>query len=103
MSLYFLKVRKDSLQVSFRVFILSGCLSDGLADLVIAIDESTSVGKTNFDNILSYVSKLIDGLTIGPHAVQIGCFTFSNKITDRFYLNRYQEKATLLSAISGLL
>lgn len=89
--------------MSFRVFIISGCLIDGLADLVIAIDESTSVGKTNFDNILSFVSKLIDGLTIGPHAVQIGFFTFSNEIIDRFYLNRYLEKATLLSALSDIL
>lgn len=74
-----------------------------MADLVIAIDESTSVGRTNFDKILSLVSKLINGLTIGPHAVQIGCFTFSNQITDRFYLDRYLEKATLLSAIRGIL
>ena len=71
----------------------------GVADVVLLIDESTSVGKSNFHKVKLFVANVLNGLDIGNTVVQVGCLTFSDKVTDRFDVNRYD---TILPLTTGI-
>lgn len=81
------------------LFQLTGC---GLqpADIVFIVDASGSVGQGNFATTLDFVKSMVSGFTIGPNDFQIGMITFDSKPYLQFHLNRYNNQADVLSAIS---
>ena len=86
---------------SYMLFImLTGCTS-GSADVVLVLDESTSVGNANYYRLGLFINDVIGGLTISTTDVQVGCLTFSDSIDDKFYLNTYSTSSGITKAIGG--
>ncbi|XP_071091672.1 uncharacterized protein [Haliotis cracherodii] len=72
------------------------------ADIVFLLDSSGSVGKTNFQKQLDFVSKFANSFSIGPQGVQIGVTTFATHPTNRFWLNSHTNKADLVKNIQAV-
>ncbi|OWF42441.1 Cartilage matrix protein [Mizuhopecten yessoensis] len=68
-------------------------------DIVFIIDESGSVGSSNFSKVLTFLTEVVDYLNIGPTAVQVGLVTFYTGATLEFPLGTYSTKTSLKSAI----
>ncbi|XP_021365456.1 cartilage matrix protein-like, partial [Mizuhopecten yessoensis] len=68
-------------------------------DIVFIIDESGSVGSSNFAKILTFLTEVVDDLNIGSTAVQVGLVKFHTRATLEFYLGTHSTKTSLKSAI----
>ncbi|XP_035826806.1 uncharacterized protein LOC101848762 [Aplysia californica] len=74
----------------------------GQADIVFLLDESGSVGQSNFDKMLSFVQNVANDFTIGPNDVQVGVDTFSTSFGTDFHLKDHLSKPSLLSAVKNI-
>lgn len=51
------------------------CASDAAADIVLLVDGSWSIGRTNFRRVRDFLEGLVTPFHIGPNRIQIGgCF-----------------------------
>ncbi|XP_041039948.1 collagen alpha-6(VI) chain-like [Carcharodon carcharias] len=75
------------------------CLSALVADIVYIVDESGSIGDTNFELIRNFLVSVISLMDIGPDKVQIGLIQYSTYPTSVFYLNRFQTKSDVLDRV----
>ena len=71
-------------------------------DLYIVMDESGSVGFSDFQIMKNFVYNIAESFEIGPDDVQIGVMTYSSSHTFHFVLNTYMNKSQVLSAIQSL-
>ncbi|ESO10939.1 hypothetical protein HELRODRAFT_136819, partial [Helobdella robusta] len=91
------------------------CVQSPNLDIVFVVDESGSIcdtdpgfvyGRdstcTNFRNLLTFVSNLVDSFTIGPSNYRVGMVTFSSSAEVRWRLDRYYTKADLQAAINSI-
>ena len=62
------------------------------------VDNSGSVGSTNFNTILKFISDIIDGLEIGEEKFRVGIITFHTSVKGEFDLYEYQDKEDLKNA-----
>ena len=74
----------------------------GGADVVFVVDNSGSIGSTNFNTILKFISDIIDGLEIGEKKFQVGIITFHTPVKREFDLDKYQDKKDLKNAIMSI-
>ena len=65
---------------------------DDLADIVFLLDESGSVGSSDFRKALKFVKNVVEKLEIGPNDVQIGVLTFETKVHSHFHFNTFSTK-----------
>ncbi|KAK6961154.1 collagen alpha-1(XIV) chain, partial [Biomphalaria glabrata] len=72
------------------------------ADLVFVIDSSTSVTETNFDKILSFVKDLLSKTDIDSGDVRVGLITYSNEVSQEFYLNSAFTKREILELVDDV-
>ena len=75
------------------------------ADVVIALDNSGSIGWFDFNQMVDFIIDLVTQLDISnplnpSRGTQVGILTFSTDVTLQFHLNRYQSKGNLLNAIN---
>ena len=72
-------------------------------DLVFLLDESGSVGSTNFQVSLDFVKNITkafsDEKLSGKNGTRLGLSTFSSSYRPEFYLSSYTNQASYLSAI----
>ena len=71
-------------------------------DIVFVVDESESIGSTNFDLMKSFLSSLVGRLDIDRGNTRVGLITFSTNVGDGFNLSDYRTVASMQSAISSL-
>ena len=73
-------------------------------DVVFLLDESGSVGSTNFQESLDFVKNFAkafsDDKLRGKNGTRLGLSTFDGGYTSHFYLSNYTNQAGYLSAIS---
>ena len=78
------------------------------ADIVLALDESTSIVENNpnrdnwYQRMLGFAISIVRAFSISPDLTQIGVLTFSNSARVRFYLNRYRNSVDVIAAIRRL-
>ena len=77
------------------------CSISGI-DIYFVLDESTSVGFSNYQLMKQFVYDTVNEFDIGPDDTQVGVISFSSSPTPRFYLNTFHDKAALLTAIDNL-
>ncbi|XP_045162007.2 collagen alpha-1(XII) chain-like [Mercenaria mercenaria] len=70
-------------------------------DIVFVLDDSGSVGSTNFRHALDFVKEIVRQLDIGPTKAQVAMLTFSTRTEISWYLNRYSTKQDLLAAVGS--
>ena len=66
------------------------------------LDESGSIGSTNFNLMKSFLSRLVGRLDIDSGNTRVGLVAFSSGIGDGFNLSDYSTVASVQSAISSL-
>ncbi|XP_016351069.1 collagen alpha-3(VI) chain-like isoform X1 [Sinocyclocheilus anshuiensis] len=71
------------------------------ADLVLLIDGSESVGAANFPLVSDLVVQVIEGLAIGRDAIRVALMVYGATPEIQFYLNSFDNKESILSAIRG--
>uniref|UniRef100_A0A9J8B9L9 Collagen alpha-3(VI) chain n=1 Tax=Cyprinus carpio carpio TaxID=630221 RepID=A0A9J8B9L9_CYPCA len=72
------------------------------ADLVLLIDGSESVGAANFPLISDLAVQVIEGLAVGRDAIRVALMLYGADPDIQFYLNSFDNKENVLSAIRGL-
>lgn len=72
------------------------------ADIVFVLDSSGSVGRPNFNIMLSFVNSLVSKFKIGPQAIQVGLLCYNSRIYLEFGLNKYTNKTELQEAIRNV-
>jgi len=72
------------------------------ADIVFVVDESGSIGSTNFDLTKSFLSQLIGRLDIDSGNTRVGLVTYASNVGSGFNLSDYNTVASMQSAISSL-
>ena len=82
------------------------CLLDSTTncptDIVFVVDESGSVGSSNFARAKSFLSQIVRRLDINSGRTRVGLVTYSTSVRRRFYLNTYSSVASVRRAISRL-
>ncbi|XP_068185799.1 collagen, type XXVIII, alpha 2a [Antennarius striatus] len=68
-------------------------------ELVFVIDSSESVGPENFEIVKDFVTRLVDGTTVGRNATRIGLVLYSLDVRLEFNLARYVTKQDVKQAI----
>ena len=69
------------------------------ADVVFAIDSSGSIGEKNYYTVLDFAKTVVSSLNVGPQT-RVGIETFADDRTLQFNLNSFEDKDTLINAIS---
>lgn len=71
-------------------------------DLVILMESSSSLGQTNWNKMTSFVTRLVNGMTIGQSVTRVAVVSYSNNANSRISFNSYSSKAQLIDAITSL-
>jgi len=73
-------------------------------DVVLVLDESTSVGLSNFTLMKSFVSDLVGRLDIDSGNTRVGLFTYSSSVdtAEAFNLNQYSTVDGVQSGVALL-
>lgn len=71
-------------------------------DIYFVMDESGSVGYYDFQLMKQFVYNTVNDFHIGPDKTQVGVITYESYAMFHFYLNTYQDKPSLLTAINSL-
>ena len=66
------------------------------------VDESGSIGSSNFAKMKSFLSQLVSRLDIDSGKTRVGLVTYATAVRTRFNLNAYTTVASVQSAISAL-
>ncbi|KFQ46898.1 Cartilage matrix protein, partial [Nestor notabilis] len=68
-------------------------------DLVFIIDSSRSVRPHEFEKVKVFMSRVIEGLDVGPNSTRVGVINYASAVKNEFSLKTYQTKAALLQAV----
>ncbi|XP_062248801.1 collagen alpha-1(XX) chain isoform X2 [Platichthys flesus] len=75
------------------------CDSDAAADIVLLVDGSWSIGRTNFRRVRDFLEGLMTPFHIGPNNIQIGLTQYSGDPRTEWHLNNFTTKDQLLEAV----
>ncbi|KFP02845.1 Cartilage matrix protein, partial [Calypte anna] len=68
-------------------------------DLVFIIDSSRSVRPQEFEKVKVFMSRVIEGLDVGPNSTRVGVINYASAVKNEFSLKSHQTKAGLLQAV----
>jgi len=71
-------------------------------DIVFVLDESGSIGSSDFGLMKSFLSHLVGRLDIDSGNTRVGLVTYSTNVRTTINLNAYTSVASIQSAISSL-
>ncbi|XP_016320587.1 collagen alpha-1(XX) chain-like isoform X1 [Sinocyclocheilus anshuiensis] len=75
------------------------CSAGAQADLVLLVDGSWSIGRTNFRKVRDFLEGLAVPFQIGPQGVQIALSQYSGDPRTEWHLNNFTSREPLLEAI----
>ncbi|XP_043921565.1 collagen alpha-6(VI) chain-like [Protopterus annectens] len=78
------------------------CAHASVADIVFLVDQSTSIGKKNFQQIRHFLHEMVEALDVHVDKVRIGMALYSTKAEVEFDLNAFNEKDDVLQYIKTL-
>ncbi|XP_030062199.1 collagen alpha-6(VI) chain isoform X2 [Microcaecilia unicolor] len=78
------------------------CSSASVADIVFLIDESSSIGMSNFQQTRVFLHNVVSALDIGQRKVRVGLVLYSDEPRLEFALNSFYEKYEILDYITKL-
>ena len=71
-------------------------------DIVFVLDESGSIGPTNFKLVKSFLSQLVSRLDIDSGNTRVGLVTYATRVGFTFNLNTYGTVSSIQAAISSM-
>ncbi|KAM3617369.1 uncharacterized protein V6R79_005295 [Siganus canaliculatus] len=75
------------------------CESNAAADIMLLVDGSWSIGRTNFRRVRDFLEGLMTPFHIGPDHIQIGLTQYSGDPRTEWQLNNFTTKEQLLEAV----
>ncbi|XP_051947748.1 collagen alpha-1(XX) chain [Xyrauchen texanus] len=75
------------------------CSTGAQADLVLLVDGSWSIGRTNFRKVRDFLEGLVVPFHIGPEGVQIALSQYSGDPRTEWNLNNFTSREPLLEAV----
>ncbi|XP_035501674.2 collagen alpha-1(XIV) chain isoform X4 [Scophthalmus maximus] len=75
------------------------CESDAAAEIMLLVDGSWSIGRTNFRRVRDFLEGLVTPFHIGPNHIQIGLIQYSGDPRTEWHLNNFTTKDQLLEAV----
>ncbi|XP_047459345.1 collagen alpha-1(XIV) chain isoform X2 [Mugil cephalus] len=75
------------------------CESNAAADIMLLVDGSWSIGRTNFRRVRDFLEGLVMPFHIGPNHIQIGLTQYSGDPRTEWHLNNFTTKEQLLEAV----
>lgn len=81
------------------LFLASTGVPSKKADIVFLVDGSINLGRDNFNEVMKFITNLIDLFFNEQDNLQIGLAQYTTDVTDVFYLNTYKNKQDVVSAI----
>ncbi|XP_068601924.1 collagen alpha-1(XX) chain [Brachionichthys hirsutus] len=75
------------------------CDVDAAADIVLLVDGSWSIGRTNFRRVRDFLEALMTPFHIGPNRIQIGLTQYSGDPRTEWQLNNFTTKDQLLDSV----
>uniref|UniRef100_A0A8D0GWS9 Collagen alpha-3(VI) chain n=1 Tax=Sphenodon punctatus TaxID=8508 RepID=A0A8D0GWS9_SPHPU len=70
------------------------------ADLVFLLDGSINFGRDNFQEVLTFVSGIVDAVYEEGDSIQVGLAQYNSDVNDEFFLKQFSGKDEILEAIS---
>jgi len=71
-------------------------------DLVFVLDESGSIGSTNFQLVKSFLSQLVSRLDIDSGNTRVGLVTYATRVGFTFNLSAHSSVSSVQAAISSM-
>lgn len=81
-------------------FFFDLCLEKKKADIVFLLDGSINFRRENFQEVLTFVSEIVDTLYETGDSIQVGLVQYNSDPTDEFFLREFSTKQEILDAIS---
>eukprot|EP00066_Takifugu_rubripes_P021826 XP_011611092.1 PREDICTED: LOW QUALITY PROTEIN: collagen alpha-3(VI) chain-like [Takifugu rubripes] len=69
------------------------------ADIVFLVDGSINLGRVNFDNLMTFISNIVDLFFTERDNLQFGLAQYATDVNDAFYLNTYKNRKDIMDAI----
>lgn len=69
------------------------------ADIVFLVDGSINLGRSNFDNLTTFISNILGLFYTERDNLRIGFAQYATDVNDAFYLNTYKNRADIINAI----
>ena len=71
-------------------------------DIIFVVDESGSIGSSDFNLLKSFLSQLVSRLNINSGSTRVGLVTYDSRVGTSFNLNDHTTVASVQSAIMAL-
>ncbi|XP_073534174.1 collagen alpha-4(VI) chain-like [Phyllobates terribilis] len=78
------------------------CKEANVADIVLLVDGSWSIGTENFKSMQDFLYTLINGFDVSQDNIRIGLIQYSDEPRTEFYLNSYDKKEDVLQYVQNL-
>ncbi|XP_051520292.1 cartilage matrix protein-like isoform X2 [Myxocyprinus asiaticus] len=71
-------------------------------DVVFIVDSSRSVRPAEFEQVKVFLTKVIDGLSVGADATRVGVVNYASRVKNEISLKSHKTKAGLVKAVSKI-
>ncbi|KAG7232267.1 hypothetical protein INR49_009312, partial [Caranx melampygus] len=95
-------VLKDFLVTPIKENVTEDCKGANVADIVFIVDESESIGHSNFQLVRTFLHSIISGLDVSQTSVRVGIVTYHDTPTAHIYLDTAKSKVDILQSVSVL-
>uniref|UniRef100_A0A8D2LWT9 VWFA domain-containing protein n=1 Tax=Varanus komodoensis TaxID=61221 RepID=A0A8D2LWT9_VARKO len=89
-------------QAKREVELEAGCMDTEKADIYFLIDGSSSISRTNFNDMKIFMQKVVQTFIIGPDYVRFGVVQYSNNYGTEFELDEHTKRSSLEKAINNI-
>ncbi|XP_018421701.1 PREDICTED: collagen alpha-1(VII) chain-like [Nanorana parkeri] len=73
------------------------------ADIVFLVDESSSIGPSNFNKVKDFLYRIVSYFPkIGPQGTQVAIVQYSEEPRTEFHLNQHKDRNSILKAIRSM-
>uniref|UniRef100_A0A3Q3WAZ5 Uncharacterized protein n=1 Tax=Mola mola TaxID=94237 RepID=A0A3Q3WAZ5_MOLML len=78
------------------------CYTEAIADIVILVDGSWSIGRLNFRLVRMFLENLVNAFDVGIDKTRIGLAQYSGDPRIEWHLNTYSTKDAVIDAVKNL-
>ncbi|KAK9513534.1 hypothetical protein VZT92_027060 [Zoarces viviparus] len=78
------------------------CHTEAIADIVILVDGSWSIGRLNFRLVRTFLENLVDAFDVGIDKTRIGLAQYSGDPRIEWHLNTFSTKDAVIDAVKNL-
>ncbi|RXM35694.1 hypothetical protein EOD39_3950 [Acipenser ruthenus] len=78
------------------------CKTPAIADIVLLVDGSWSIGRINFRLVRSFLENLVSAFSVGSDKTRVGLAQYSGDPRIEWHLNAFNSKESVIDAVKNL-